>query len=198
MRSAWINILLTLQCDYDLVFLFQRSKLRNFLMHSFHLLLSLLLRPPTLSLPKLLSFNTFTSKLTTRISLPIQPEIKDTQCGFKLFSRQTASLIFPLSHIDRWIFDVELLLLAEMAGEVSMRKGLLVNRSRTKEYVDDEVLKLPLPISEIPVEWKEIGGSKIDLLKDSIGMAMDLVIIRANYGLGRWRKPGGVEVEKKR
>jgi len=93
---------------------------------------------------------------------------------------------------------VELLLLAEMAGEVSMRKGLLVNRSRTKEYVDDEVLKLPLPISEIPVEWKEIGGSKIDLLKDSIGMAMDLVIIRANYGLGRWRKPGGVEVEKKR
>lgn len=39
-------------------------------------------------------------------------KIKDTQCGFKLFSRDAARLLFPVQHIDRWAFDVELIFLA--------------------------------------------------------------------------------------
>jgi dolichyl-phosphate beta-glucosyltransferase len=37
------------------------------------------------------------------------PNIKDTQCGFKLFTRKTASVLFNTLHIERWAFDVELL-----------------------------------------------------------------------------------------
>ncbi|TCD71711.1 dolichyl-phosphate beta-glucosyltransferase [Steccherinum ochraceum] len=39
--------------------------------------------------------------------------IRDTQCGFKLFSRSAAQQIFPYQHLPSWIFDVELLLLAK-------------------------------------------------------------------------------------
>jgi dolichyl-phosphate beta-glucosyltransferase len=38
--------------------------------------------------------------------------IKDTQCGFKLFSREAARQLFPVQHIERWAFDVELVYLA--------------------------------------------------------------------------------------
>jgi len=49
----------------------------------------------------------------TLITLMIgNTQIKDTQCGFKLFTRATARLLFPVQHIDRWAFDVELLFLA--------------------------------------------------------------------------------------
>lgn len=39
-------------------------------------------------------------------------QIKDTQCGFKLFTRAAARALFPVQHIDRWAFDVELIFLA--------------------------------------------------------------------------------------
>lgn len=38
--------------------------------------------------------------------------VRDTQCGFKLFTRQTARVLFATQHIERWAFDVELLFLA--------------------------------------------------------------------------------------
>lgn len=41
-------------------------------------------------------------------------DIRDTQCGFKLFTRAAAKLLFPVQHIDRWAFDVELLYLANV------------------------------------------------------------------------------------
>ncbi|MEM7133754.1 MAG: dolichyl-phosphate beta-glucosyltransferase [Chloroflexota bacterium] len=40
------------------------------------------------------------------------PGIWDTQCGFKLFSREAALKIFPLIQNERWMFDVEVLALA--------------------------------------------------------------------------------------
>ncbi|RYG45516.1 hypothetical protein EON67_10525 [archaeon] len=43
-------------------------------------------------------------------------EIKDTQCGFKMFTRAAAARIFPVQHIDRWAFDVEVLFLAQKFG----------------------------------------------------------------------------------
>jgi dolichyl-phosphate beta-glucosyltransferase len=68
----------------------QRSKLRNFLMHSFHLLLRVMTPPAT-------------------------ARIRDTQCGFKLFSRPALPYIVPYMHSEGWIFDVEMLMLAESA-----------------------------------------------------------------------------------
>jgi len=85
--------------------------------------------------------------------------IRDTQCGFKLFSRSAAQQIFPAQHLPTWIFDVELLLLAK---------------------------QLRIPVAEVPIEWHEVAGSKLNVVTASIQMLRDLLIVRANHLLGRW------------
>lgn len=86
--------------------------------------------------------------------------IKDTQCGFKLFNRQAIVEIFPYLHTEGWIFDVEILMLA-------IRKSI--------------------PIAEVSISWHEVDGSKMDLARDSINMAKDLVVIRMAYILGIYK-----------
>jgi dolichyl-phosphate beta-glucosyltransferase len=175
----------------------KRSVLRNFLMHSFHLILSILMRPPNpiafvrARVPNFLR----TSSSASRQTLPVQPPIRDTQYGFKLFTRRSAQAVFPLAHIDRWIFDVELLLLAELASSKTLQQTA-AKESVTEKHdtAADPLLRLPLPISEVAVDWREVEGSKIDVLKDSIKMGMDLIVIRLNYALGRWREPGVLPV----
>ena len=192
----------------------KRSFVRNFLMHSFHLFLTLLLRPPTLGglLRRLKRSKPAQGRGggkgcgQGRVALPVQPEVKDTQCGFKLFTRPTARLVFPASHIDGWIFDVELLILAQTSSQLALQQQPTLtsnNADHTKENKDHKdgkysegedsgevVLRsLPIPIVEVAVDWQEVGGSKIDLVRDSIRMALDLIVIRANYGLGRWKSP---------
>ena len=49
--------------------------------------------------------------LMLRVTLGLK--FKDTQCGFKAFTRRAAGIIFPLQQIERWGFDPELLYLAE-------------------------------------------------------------------------------------
>ncbi|GAA6021429.1 hypothetical protein JCM10207_004730 [Rhodosporidiobolus poonsookiae] len=115
----------------------KRSALRNLLMRSFHLYLSLL-------------------GLST---------IRDTQCGFKLQSRASASLLYPTLHSPGWIFDCELLLSALRCG---------------------------VPVREVGVRWQEVEGSKLDVVRDSVRMARDLLVIRGNYMTGRWKAPGRV------
>ncbi|KAI0091399.1 Alg5-prov protein [Irpex rosettiformis] len=88
--------------------------------------------------------------------------IRDTQCGFKLFSRRAAQLIFPYQHLCTWIFDVEVLLLAK---------------------------QLRVPVAEVPIEWHEVSGSKLNVLTDSLQMLRDLLILRANLVFGRWVAP---------
>lgn len=46
----------------------------------------------------------------------VSRKIKDTQCGFKLLTRDSAKLLFSLMHLDRWSFDIELVFLAEALG----------------------------------------------------------------------------------
>lgn len=87
--------------------------------------------------------------------------VRDTQCGFKLFSRASASRLFPTQRITRWAFDVELLFLAQ------------------KMFY--------MPIEEIPVNWTEIAGSKVDILGASFSMLRDMLIIRICYGCKIWQ-----------
>ncbi|KAK5821316.1 nucleotide-diphospho-sugar transferase [Linnemannia elongata] len=110
----------------------KRSFIRNFLMYSFHKVVYI---------------------LGCR-------GIEDTQCGFKLFSRKAAQAIFPNMHVEGWVFDIEVLMIAQ---------------------------QLRIPIVEVPVAWQEIDGSKVSLMRDSIQMALDLLIIRMNYLSGIWR-----------
>ncbi|PYH41702.1 dolichyl-phosphate beta-glucosyltransferase [Aspergillus saccharolyticus JOP 1030-1] len=114
----------------------KRSKLRNFLMHSFHLILWLLTP----------------SKTAT---------IKDTQCGFKLFTRASLPYIIPYMHSEGWIFDVEMLMLAEFSG---------------------------IPVAEVPVGWREVMGSKLNVVRDSVGMAWGLAVLRAAWLLGIYQR----------
>ncbi|KUJ14414.1 uncharacterized protein LY89DRAFT_650222 [Mollisia scopiformis] len=116
----------------------KRSALRNTLMHSFHLLLRLLTPPAT-------------------------SRIRDTQCGFKLFSRASLPHIVPYMHAEGWIFDVEMLMLAESAPA-----GIMV--------------------AEIPIGWKEISGSKLNVMWDSLGMAWGLAVLRASWMVGVYKR----------
>ncbi|KHJ85835.1 RNA polymerase Rpb3/Rpb11 dimerization domain protein [Oesophagostomum dentatum] len=63
-----------------------RSFFRTMLMHGFHLLVWL-----------------FSCRT-----------VRDTQCGFKLFTRASAARVFPVLHVERWAFDVELIYLCEL------------------------------------------------------------------------------------
>jgi dolichyl-phosphate beta-glucosyltransferase len=88
-------------------------------------------------------------------------KIKDTQCGFKLFSRNALPDIIPYMHSEGWIFDVEMLMLAESAN---------------------------IAMIEVAVGWKEVLGSKLNVVKDSLGMAWGLAILRAAWVLGVYKK----------
>ncbi len=50
------------------------------------------------------------------VRLVAVPGIRDTQCGFKLFSREAAREIFSRAKVDRFAYDVEALLLARQLG----------------------------------------------------------------------------------
>lgn len=44
------------------------------------------------------------------------PQIRDTQCGFKLFTRDAARAVFSRAVVDGWLFDCEALAIAERLG----------------------------------------------------------------------------------
>jgi len=87
--------------------------------------------------------------------------VRDTQCGFKLFTRGAAHRIFASLQEKGFAFHVESLLLAQEYG---------------------------YKIKEVPIHWDDSPGSKINLLKDPITMFWGLLRIRQNYpaaGLSR-------------
>ncbi|CAH2063133.1 unnamed protein product, partial [Iphiclides podalirius] len=86
--------------------------------------------------------------------------IKDTQCGFKLFTRKSANICFQSLHVNRWAFDVELLYIAQ---------------------------KLNIPIAEVSVRWTEIEGSKVTPVLSWIQMGCDLGLIWLKYRIGVWK-----------
>lgn len=82
----------------------------------------------------------------------------DTQCGFKLFRREAAKELFRDAVIDRFAWDVEVLLLAS-------RKNLRV--------------------VEVPVAWFNSADSRVHVVRDSAAMLRDVARITAR--VGRWR-----------
>lgn len=78
------------------------------------------------------------------------PGIKDTQCGFKLLSRDALDQIIDHLFVDGFSFDVELLYVAR---------------------------KLGIGIAEVPVYWKHDPRSTVRVVPDSLKMARDLVRI---------------------
>ncbi|XP_025408904.1 dolichyl-phosphate beta-glucosyltransferase isoform X2 [Sipha flava] len=86
--------------------------------------------------------------------------IKDTQCGFKLFTRSAARVLFNNLHVDRWAFDVEILYIAE---------------------------KMKMSLAEVAVNWTEIDGSKIVPVWSWLQMGFDVLEIWLRYRTGSWK-----------
>lgn len=87
--------------------------------------------------------------------------VQDTQCGFKVFSRKAALDIFPRLKIKRFAFDSEVIFLA---------------------------CKKKYRIKELPITLQNPRASSIRIFRDSTNMLKDLLKIRLNYILGKYRK----------
>jgi len=85
----------------------------------------------------------------------------DTQCGFKAFRRERCKIVFEQQRIERFGFDPELLYLARHHGLKSV---------------------------EIPVRWAHSPATKVNMLRDSVQMFLDVFTIRWNAMLGRYRR----------
>lgn len=79
------------------------------------------------------------------------PDIVDTQCGFKFFQRHAAVDLFGRQRIDGYMFDVEILYLAQQAG---------------------------YRIAQVPVRWRDDGDSRLALLSGNIRNVIDIFRIR--------------------
>ncbi len=109
---------------------------------------------------------------------PVTSRIRDTQCGFKLFSREALPYIIPYMHSEGWIFDIEMLMLAESAPAtpVLASDGTVIGTSPG------------IKVAEVPIEWHEVDGSKMNLVQDSINMAIGLTVLRASWMMGVYRR----------
>jgi dolichyl-phosphate beta-glucosyltransferase len=89
-------------------------------------------------------------------------DFRDTQCGFKAFRAPAAKMLFSLSRVDGFAFDVEVLCLAQRHG---------------------------MDVVEVPVVWTEMAGSRVRPLVDPAKMAFDVFRTRLT-GPRRARVPG--------
>jgi glycosyltransferase involved in cell wall biosynthesis len=89
---------------------------------------------------------------------------RDTQCGFKLFHRDAARVIFPRQQLDGFGFDVEDLYIAKVLG---------------------------IKAIEVPVRWDNVEGTKVSLLRGADSF-LDLLRVRKFHLAGRYRREGRV------
>jgi dolichyl-phosphate beta-glucosyltransferase len=99
----------------------------------------------------------FNRLLRTMLALPF----KDTQCGFKAFTRRAAQAIFPLQQIEGWGFDPEVLFLARRLG---------------------------FKIVEVPVAWAHREGTRISPLSDGPKMLFEMMTVWWNALTGKYPK----------
>jgi dolichyl-phosphate beta-glucosyltransferase len=81
----------------------------------------------------------------------------DTQCGFKLFRRSIARDLFSVSCVNGYAFDLELLYIAQQ-----------------RNY----------RVAEVPVNWADQPGSKVQPWRDGYVMLREFVKVRRREALG--------------
>lgn len=80
--------------------------------------------------------------------------VRDFQCGFKAFRGPAAKLLFHLSEVDGYAFDVELLALASRIGYRTL---------------------------EVPVRWEAVPGSHIRPVHHSMQMTRDVLTLSRRW-----------------
>lgn len=91
--------------------------------------------------------------------------IPDTQCGFKILTAEAAELICPLMRINRWGFDIEMLVLMK---------------------------KLGYKIKEAPVVWVNDEATTVSI-GGYINTFKELFIVRWNLWTGKYDIKGALE-----
>ena len=84
----------------------------------------------------------------------------DTQCGFKLFQREAARVVFARQQLDGFGFDVEDLYIARVRGFRTV---------------------------EVAVRWNNVEGTKVSLV-NGLRPFFDLLAIRWYHLAGRYRQ----------
>ncbi len=103
--------------------------------------------------------------LVVRLVTGLSPA--DTQCGFKLFSREAARDVASRQRLERFGFDVEQLFLAAKLGH---------------------------KIAEVPVRWNDAEGTTVGIL-DGAGAFVDIFKVRWNDLTGKYENSGEWKVE---
>ena len=112
---------------------------------------SKVLRPPTLF--RKLASRTF----NILVKMTVMDGFDDTQCGFKLFKRDSIRKIAKLQRINRFCFDVEIIFIATVNS---------------------------YPVKQLPVTWSaKRGGHFVNIIR----MFFDLLIIKFNYISGKYK-----------
>jgi glycosyltransferase involved in cell wall biosynthesis len=83
--------------------------------------------------------------------------IRDTQCGFKMFTGRAAEAVFPHVTLEGWAFDVEALAIARSLG---------------------------LVIIEVPIEWHHRPESQVSVTRDAWRMLVDVWQVRRRMRRG--------------
>ena len=84
------------------------------------------------------------------VSVVTPLNVKDTQCGFKLYPASVAKKLFGDLLVKGWAHDVEILYKAKLRD---------------------------IQITEMPIKWTEHGGSKVNVARDSIKMFFQILYI---------------------
>lgn len=111
-----------------------------------------------------LGSRTFGALMHTLVGLP---DIVDTQCGFKFFQRKAALELFSRQKVDGYMFDVEILCLAQRLG---------------------------YRIKEVPIRWRNDPDSRLQLIRGNLRNVKELLQIRASLNGSSW-KTGSVSEE---
>jgi dolichyl-phosphate beta-glucosyltransferase len=98
---------------------------------------------------------------TLLIRALLLPDIHDSQCGFKGFTKKAAHDIFSRTTIKRWGFDFEVLVLARHLG---------------------------YSVIELPVRWLDVKGSRLRPARGAMFTLVELLRVKYNITFGRYKK----------
>jgi len=100
---------------------------------------------------KSLARKVFSKGLNLLVRFGFGVPFADTQCGFKMFTKPAAELLFRRQLVDEFSFDLEVLYLAK---------------------------KFDLSVAEVPVEWIDAPGSTVDATKVAVEFVRDMAQIK--------------------
>jgi hypothetical protein len=84
----------------------------------------------------------------TLVRTVLRSDLRDHQCGFKAFDREVLFALLPAVGDDHWFWDTEILVKAQRRG---------------------------YDVKEFPVEWEPKGDTKVDLVRDVLGMGSQVL-----------------------